>query len=50
MREYHIYCVDDQNRVVSRHDPVVEDDLAALEKAREICENMKSKSGKVRAW
>jgi hypothetical protein len=36
--EYRIYCVDDQNRIVSRHDAVVADDLAALEKAKELCE------------
>lgn len=38
MPEYHIYCVDDGNHIVSRHDVSVEDDLAALEKAKELCE------------
>jgi hypothetical protein len=37
MLEYRIYCVDEKNRVVSRHDHVAPDDLSALDKARELC-------------
>jgi hypothetical protein len=37
MPEYHIYCIDDANRVVSRRNHDAPDDLAALEKGRELC-------------
>jgi hypothetical protein len=35
--DYHAYCIDDANRVVSRHDFVLRDDIAAFEEARELC-------------
>jgi hypothetical protein len=37
MPKYHIYCVDDSNHIVSRHDAVVKDDLSAMEKAKTLC-------------
>jgi hypothetical protein len=35
--EYHAYCIDTNNRSVSRHHFEAADDLAALDKAREFC-------------
>ncbi len=37
MPEYHIYCIDDLNHIRSRHEFDVRDDLAALDKASELC-------------
>jgi hypothetical protein len=37
MPEYRIYCINGENRVVSRHDFDVRDDLTAFEKAMELC-------------
>jgi hypothetical protein len=37
MTEYRIYCVDENNHIVSRHECKLSDDLDALDKARELC-------------
>ena len=37
MPEYHVYCIDGGNRIVSRHIHNAADDLEALDKAREHC-------------
>jgi hypothetical protein len=37
MREYDVYYMDDNNGVVKRYNYIARDDTAALEKAREFC-------------
>ena len=37
MPEYKFYCMNDAGHIVKRHDIVVADDVAALERAKEIC-------------
>ena len=37
MVAYKFYCVDDGGHIVKRHDVEAADDVAALERARELC-------------
>ena len=37
MREYKFYCVGSDGHIVSRHDYTAVDDLAALDRAKELC-------------
>lgn len=37
MAGYYLYCLDDLNHIISRHDVMADDDLAALDKAKELC-------------
>jgi len=37
MKTYRINCVDEHNKLVSAHDIMLADDLAALRKANEFC-------------
>ena len=37
LSEYKIYCIDDDGHVAMRHDYDARDDLASLERAKELC-------------
>jgi len=37
MADYKLYCVDSAGHIVSRHDHNARDDLAALDRAKELC-------------
>ena len=37
MHEYKLYCIGSNGHIESRHDYRARDDLAALERARELC-------------
>jgi hypothetical protein len=37
LREYKLYCVDTDGRIVRRYDYAAEDDFGALDRAKELC-------------
>ena len=37
MSEYKLYCIGDDGHIQKRHDYMAADDLAALDRARELC-------------